>query len=106
MSSAVSAARFGAGVYFALESEYSAQGRYSRPSDAGVKHMLRVRVVVGKHVIQGKQGMSVLPDGFDAAVDNLSDPKIFVVFHDNAAYPEYVIKFKIAQWFICDVLFY
>ena len=49
--------------------------------------------------------MSVLPDGFDAAVDNLSDqeitdnrsdPKMFVVFYDNAAYPEYLTKFKIA----------
>ena len=51
--------------------------------------------------------MSVLPDGLDAAVDNLSDqeitdnrsdPKMFVVFHDNAAYPEYLTKFKIALW--------
>ena len=103
ISSPVSAANFGAGVYFALRSEYSAQDRYSRPSDTGVKHMLRVRVVVGKHGIQGKQGMTVLPHGFDAAVDNLSDPKLFVVFHDNAAYPEYVIKFKIIQLFNCDI---
>ena len=97
MSSAVSAANFGVGVYFALESKYSAQDCYSRPNDAGVKHMLRVRVVIGKHGIQGKQGMAVLPNEFDAAVDNTSDPKRFVIFHDTAAYPEYVIKFKIAQ---------
>ena len=30
---------------------------------------------------------------YDSLVDNISNPSIFVVFPDAAAYPEYIIKF-------------
>lgn len=30
---------------------------------------------------------------YDSVVDNLNDPKIHVIFRDNQAYPEYLIKF-------------
>lgn len=30
---------------------------------------------------------------FDSAVDDCEDPKIFVIFHDTQAYPEYLVKF-------------
>ena len=33
-----------------------------------------------------------LGDGFHSTVDSESNPSIFVVYHDAAAYPEYVIK--------------
>lgn len=31
---------------------------------------------------------------FDSAVDNYVDPKVFVIFHDTQAYPEYLVQFS------------
>jgi len=30
---------------------------------------------------------------YDSVVEDIQNPTIFVVFHDAAAYPEYIIKF-------------
>ena len=50
---------------------------------------------------QGNQQMRAAPykttaqtEQFDSVVDNPNSPSIFVVFHDAAAYPEYIIKFQ------------
>ena len=33
-------------------------------------------------------------DLYDSTVDNVSNPQIFVAYHDAQAYPEYLITFK------------
>lgn len=33
-------------------------------------------------------------DLFDSVVDNMNSPNMFIVFHDDYAYPEYLITFK------------
>lgn len=62
--------------------------------------MYLCQVLTGDHTL-GKQGMVTPPpktsnsvELYDSVVDNMADPQIFVVFHDNHAYPEYLIKFK------------
>lgn len=35
---------------------------------------------------------------YDSTVDDVNDPKIYVMFQDNQAYPEYLIKFNRARY--------
>ncbi|XP_029700661.1 protein mono-ADP-ribosyltransferase PARP14-like isoform X3 [Takifugu rubripes] len=94
------AALYGNGTYFAVSAQYSADDLYSTPNQNGDKHMYLCRVLTGDHTL-GQQGM-VAPlqktsnsvELFDSAVDNQANPHIFVIFSDNQAYPEYLIKFK------------
>ena len=89
---------YGQGVYFAVNSSYSAQG-YARPDASGRKRMYRSLVLTGYYT-QGKSSMRDLPDNdinpgfsYDSAVDNTANPTMFVVFLDNMAYPEYLVTF-------------
>uniref|UniRef100_F6SIZ4 Poly [ADP-ribose] polymerase n=1 Tax=Ciona intestinalis TaxID=7719 RepID=F6SIZ4_CIOIN len=90
----LTATRFGEGVYFALESSYS-----HRYCSGDVRHMLVVKVLTGDYCL-GKEKMKEPPkmEGTDrvyhSLVNNVNDPKIFVVFNDASAYPKYRITYK------------
>lgn len=63
-----------------------------------MRYTFRVRVVVGDYC-EGKKNIKsppVKPGGgfYDSVVDSLPEPKMFVVFDDCAAYPEYLIKYR------------
>jgi len=92
------ATKYGKGVYFAVESEYSTRDCYSRPNAAGECFIFLCRVLVGEFCQGEEDGVApavrygdVL---YDSTVDNPRDPKIFVAYHDAQAYPEYLVKFK------------
>ncbi|XP_068444612.1 protein mono-ADP-ribosyltransferase PARP14-like [Clinocottus analis] len=93
--------RFGEGTYFARDAQYSAQPTYSKPAADGSQLMFVALVLIGVYA-QGQANMRVPPtrsyqqshDRYDSVVDNISDPTMFVVFHDNQAYPDYLITFK------------
>ncbi|XP_041841507.1 protein mono-ADP-ribosyltransferase PARP14-like isoform X2 [Melanotaenia boesemani] len=93
------AARFGKGVYFAVKANYSARG--FSPSDAsGLKRMYVARVLTGRYTV-GNPAWSAPPprgsdptDRFDSLVDDQQPPSMFVIFHDDQAYPEYLITFN------------
>lgn len=54
-----------------------------------------VNVVTGKHC-QGSAGMEwkdVAIQKCHSTVDNVFNPEQFVVYHDAAAYPQYVIRY-------------
>ncbi|XP_066276881.1 protein mono-ADP-ribosyltransferase PARP14-like isoform X2 [Branchiostoma lanceolatum] len=92
---------YGNGVYFAVESSFSAKDQYSLPATKHNKHMYLARVLVGE-VTVGKQGMIVPPPKdptnktvlYDSVANNVKNPNIFVIFHDTQAYPEYLITFR------------
>ncbi|XP_067657209.1 protein mono-ADP-ribosyltransferase PARP15-like [Haliotis asinina] len=91
---------YGEGVYFALNSSYSAQDNYSKKDQQGHKRMYQARVLTGEFTT-GKSGMRHPPprvpstphDTFDCLVDNVKNPEIFVTFHDAQAYPAYLVTF-------------
>ncbi|XP_036450536.1 protein mono-ADP-ribosyltransferase PARP14-like [Colossoma macropomum] len=92
-------AMYGNGVYFAVDPSYSAQG-YSQPDQQGHKRMYLARVLVGDYTT-GKGGLisppaksSTATDLYDSVTDNQQTPKMFVIFHDVQAYPEYLITFQ------------
>jgi hypothetical protein len=91
------ATKYGKGVYFARDAEYSARKTYSPPNKDGVQHMFVCRIVVGEYCL-GKED-ALTPDVrfghqlYDTTVNRLKDPQIFVTYHDAQAYPEYLVKF-------------
>uniref|UniRef100_A0A2I3MFN5 Poly [ADP-ribose] polymerase n=1 Tax=Papio anubis TaxID=9555 RepID=A0A2I3MFN5_PAPAN len=91
---------YGKGIYFAVDASYSANDTYSKPDSNGRKHMYVVRVLTGVFT-KGHAGLVTPPpknppnptDLFDSVTDNTQSPKLFVIFFDNQAYPEYLITF-------------
>ncbi|XP_052261029.1 protein mono-ADP-ribosyltransferase PARP14-like isoform X2 [Dreissena polymorpha] len=95
------ATKFGDGVYFAVNADYSVQDTYSRPDQIGVKRMYYCGVLTGEYTV-GQRGMRVLPskpsgnphDVYDSATNDLQKPIMFIIFNDTHAYPFYIINFK------------
>lgn len=84
---------YGKGVYFARDS--SASHGFSVATTSGHRHMIRARVLVG-HSCPGSGQMSLPPVRLnDVLYDSTSDGSstVFVVYHDNQCYPEYLITY-------------
>ncbi|XP_076462556.1 protein mono-ADP-ribosyltransferase PARP14-like isoform X2 [Babylonia areolata] len=88
----------GQGVYFAVNSGYSARKTYSPEDGEGKRYMYQSRVLVGvscrcdsdTRFLPARSGNTM----YDSGCDNIDTPKIYVIFHDTQAYPEYQITFK------------
>nr|XP_015801932.2 protein mono-ADP-ribosyltransferase PARP14 isoform X1 [Nothobranchius furzeri] len=95
------ATAYGKGTYFAVKASYSASTTYSRPAADGFQRMFLAKVLTGMFT-QGQHGMKVPPplddrqpsSRYDSVVDNISSPGMFIVFHDDQAYPDYLITFN------------
>ncbi|KAM7366437.1 hypothetical protein PAMP_015875 [Pampus punctatissimus] len=93
------AAMYGKGVYFAVNAEYSAS-RYSPADAAGLKRLYVAKVLTGRYTLGDSSRKAPPPrasdptDCFDSLVDNQQQPSMFVIFHDDQAYPEYLITFN------------
>ncbi|XP_005601985.1 protein mono-ADP-ribosyltransferase PARP15 isoform X1 [Equus caballus] len=92
---------FGKGTYFAVDASYSANDAYSRADSSGRKHIYVVRVLTGVYTVGHAAIKSPPPknpdnptDLFDSVTDDTRHPKLFVVFSDHQAYPEYLITFR------------
>ncbi|XP_067871839.1 protein mono-ADP-ribosyltransferase PARP10 [Heterodontus francisci] len=89
---------YGQGVYFAVNATLSAQDQYSPPNASKHKFVFVANVLTGTYTT-GKYEMktpplrenSEMPLRYDSLVDNCNDPKIFVIFNDTQAYPQYLI---------------
>ncbi|XP_034742022.1 poly(ADP-ribose) polymerase family member 14-related sequence 1 isoform X2 [Etheostoma cragini] len=94
------AACYGNGTYFAVNASYSASNTYSKPNQSGEKCMYLCRVLTGdftlgqQHMIEPPAKTANSVQKYDSVVDNVARPSMFVIFHDNHAYPEYLITFK------------
>lgn len=96
-----SATAYGHGTYFAVNASYSAHPTYSKPAADGSQLMFVARVLTGVFTL-GQSNMRVPPsrsdlgshERYDSVVDKMDNPNMYVVFHDNQAYPDYLITFK------------
>ncbi|CAJ1085947.1 protein mono-ADP-ribosyltransferase PARP14-like isoform X1 [Xyrichtys novacula] len=93
------AAVYGKGVYFAVNADYSARG-YSPLDASGLKRLYVTRVLTGRCTKGNSQLKAAPPRGsdrtdcYDSVVDNCQAPTMYVIFHDDQAYPEYLITFR------------
>ena len=86
-------------MYFATYATLS--DGYAKPNAAGHRHMYQSKVLAGEFT-RGDSSLLVPPAKdpnkpsikFDSVVDNTTTPKIFVVFQDYQAYPEYLITYQ------------
>lgn len=96
------ATRFGEGVYFAVNANYSMSDTYSRPDANGHKRMYYCRVLTGEFTTghssyrvppnkRSKSGNHIL---YDSVTDNPASPSMFIIFHDSQAVADYLITFK------------
>ena len=97
------ATQYGEGVYFAVNSSYSVQTRYSPPDPlSGNRKVYQCKVLVGCSV-KGHKDMRILPQRsgsnmfYDSATDSIANPTMYVIFNDTQAYPEYMVTFK-SMW--------
>ena len=76
---------FGKGSYFATTAQYSLQ--YARD------FMILAKVATGRYY-KGSSAVdrTKLRPGYHSTVNDEANPSIFVVYHDAAAYPEYVLN--------------
>ena len=60
--------------------------------------MFACRVVIGEYCKGVKDAAApphrIANNLFDSTVNDVLDPSIFVAYHDDQAYPEYMITFK------------
>ena len=91
---------YGKGVYFARDASYSAHTIYAVPDRSGTQYMMACRVVVGEYCRGVKDALTpAVRDHsnnilYDSTVNDMSDPSIYVTYHDAQAYPEYLISFQ------------
>ena len=94
------AVAYGKGVYFARDASYSSHTAYSEPDKNSIQRMFLCRVSVGDWCKGTNEQLTPDPkphnsfELFDSTVDNVTNPSIFVVYHDAQAYPEYLVSFK------------
>lgn len=95
----ITATRFGKGVYFAVNAQYSAGG-FASADVSGLKRLYVARVLTGRYTV-GNPSMKATPprgsdptDCYDSLVNDQQPPNMFVIFHDDQAYPEYLITFN------------
>ena len=84
---------YGRGVYFAHDMTYSLQSTYSPPDSKGVKTVIAARVLIG-NIEKGANNIVEPGVTFHSTVDSVTNPKIFVVYKDYQAIPEYVLRFR------------
>lgn len=97
----LSATVYGQGVYFAVNSTVSLNDRYSPPNADGHKFVFVSRVLTGDYT-KGCSSMkaaplkpgSDVPFRYDSVTNNMDNPKIFVIFSDTQAFPQYLITCK------------
>ncbi len=91
--SGINGAAYGQGVYFSLSSAYS----HKFTEKQNQSSMFRVKVLVGESIL-GESSMKRPPkkangDHYDSTCDQ--SKSIFVCYHDNQCYPEYLITYTV-----------
>ena len=86
---------YGQGVYFAVNSAYS--NNFAKNPNSTIRKMIKSRVLVGESCL-GNSSMREPPkkpngEPYDSTTDQ--NKQVFVCYHDNQCYPEYIISYSI-----------
>eukprot|EP00437_Effrenium_voratum_P014983 CAMPEP_0181445732 /NCGR_PEP_ID=MMETSP1110-20121109/25739_1 /TAXON_ID=174948 /ORGANISM="Symbiodinium sp., Strain CCMP421" /LENGTH=779 /DNA_ID=CAMNT_0023569785 /DNA_START=91 /DNA_END=2430 /DNA_ORIENTATION=+ len=92
-------ALWGSGTYFARDAKYVYDGGFCSPGVDGSRQILLCLLMNGFVCLGDSEHKGVLPfrqgrHRYNASVDSLSNPEIFVTQSPGAAYPAYVITFS------------
>ena len=89
---------WGKGAYFAVDAKQS--DNYATASDEGYRYMYMARVLAGR-CAQGSRGLQRPPpvdlsrpnELADAVVDDVDQPRIYVIFRNQQIYPEFLVQY-------------
>nr|XP_029486369.1 protein mono-ADP-ribosyltransferase PARP11-like isoform X1 [Oncorhynchus nerka] len=87
---------YGKGSYFARDAKYS----HAYTSQSGLRSMFVCQVLVGDYTVGNSRYEKPPPKEtggssfYDSCVDNIQDPRVFVVFETHQVYPEYLIQYS------------
>lgn len=81
---------YGLGTYFSTKAAYS-KNFSKRIKKEDIAYMIVADVVVGR-TCQGKYNEPV-PNEYDSCTDNLAKPDMYIIRHNSAALPRYVVAF-------------
>ena len=85
---------FGHGSYFATTAKYSIG--YSVEDQHNFKYIILAKVLTGQYRLGSPSvARKNYGEGYHSTVDDEKNPTRYVVYHDAAAYPEYVITFRV-----------
>jgi poly [ADP-ribose] polymerase 10/14/15 len=85
---------YGRGSYFAVRADYSLDPMFSTPNPAGEQFLLIARVCVGNTTLGTPDLLPSSDDSYQTAVDSLQSPTMYVTFHDDQTYPEFLAVLK------------
>jgi len=85
---------YGRGTYFAANARYSLDPLFAVPNSQGNQFLFISRYCIGTPVLGTSNLFPSTDESYHTAVDNLSTPKIFVSFHDDQSYPEFMVVVK------------
>ncbi|KAL3499995.1 hypothetical protein ACH5RR_039088 [Cinchona calisaya] len=93
---------YGFGVHLIPANCTEISANYCDVDENGVRHMVFCRVIMGNMelVHPGSKQFHPSIEDFDSGIDDLQNPKHFVVWNMNAnshIYPEYIVSFKISS---------
>uniref|UniRef100_A0A1S4DDK2 Inactive poly [ADP-ribose] polymerase RCD1 n=1 Tax=Nicotiana tabacum TaxID=4097 RepID=A0A1S4DDK2_TOBAC len=96
-----SKSRYGVGVHLFPANCTEISAKYCDYDENGVQHMILCRVIMGNMelVYPGSKQFHPSSEDFDNGVDNLENPKCYVVWTMNMnthIFPEYVVSFKLS----------
>lgn len=89
---------WGKGAYFAVDAKQI--DNYATASDEGYRYMYMARVLAGC-CAQGSKGLQRPPpvdlsrpnELADAVVDDVDQPRIYVIFRNQQIYPEFLVQY-------------
>uniref|UniRef100_A0A7S1PKE8 Poly [ADP-ribose] polymerase n=1 Tax=Percolomonas cosmopolitus TaxID=63605 RepID=A0A7S1PKE8_9EUKA len=85
---------FGSGFYFAKNSRYSVS--YASVTPDGKRQMFVARVLVGDFAEDVPQAQHTAPPAHkDSIKANLNGSDVYVVFHSESVYPEFLVTFSV-----------
>lgn len=93
---------YGNGIHLAAASCTYTSVNYCDIDENGVRHMLFCRVILGnmEPVRPGSKQFQPSSDNFDSGVDDLQNPRHYIVWNMNMnthIYPEYVVSFTVSS---------
>ncbi|GAB2209581.1 hypothetical protein Drorol1_Dr00026799 [Drosera rotundifolia] len=93
---------YGNGVHLSAERCSGTSAKYCDVDENGLLHMVLCRVIMGKMEVISSESQQFYPSGvsFDSGVDDLQNPKLYVVWGMNMnthIFPEYVVSFKVSS---------
>ncbi|KAL9262147.1 Inactive poly [ADP-ribose] polymerase RCD1-like protein [Drosera capensis] len=93
---------YGNGVHLSAERCSGTSAKYCDVDENGLLHMVLCHVIMGKMEVISSESQRFYPssESFDSGVDDLQNPKLYVVWGMNInthIFPEYVVSFKVSS---------